>query len=154
VPAFITGRNGWYEQEIHSAFCHENNISSEDSFDRYDLEEAWKIRSYESGLDDWSARSNQLQEDISSYLKTMHWKRLRAAMFLIHRCTCQEEICASSGDTWYFNGWDIDIHVHHLSYANRGNERYRDVILLCKKNHGQWHSNIEKTGESGIDFEF
>lgn len=75
------------------------------------------------------------------YLKTTHWKRVRAAMLLINSARCQEAKCWSSGDRWYGGDWEADLHIHHLSYQNRGNERYRDLTLLCSKHHEQWHAH-------------
>lgn len=78
------------------------------------------------------------------YLMTPYWKRVRAAMFLIHEAICQEVNHFEMGESWYFGDWESDLHVHHLTYDNLGNERYEDLVLLCKKHHEIWHENEKK----------
>ncbi len=75
------------------------------------------------------------------YLQTEHWQRVRAAIMLLYGARCQEEGCWLTGDSWYGGNWETDIHVHHLSYKNRGNERFADLTLLCQKHHTQWHAH-------------
>jgi predicted HNH restriction endonuclease len=37
--------------------------------------------------------------------------------------------------------WDMeDIDIHHLSYNNLGNERYRDLQILCRNCHQVTHA--------------
>ena len=74
------------------------------------------------------------------YLRTEHWQHVRNAMMLIHKATCQAEGHYEMFETWYF-GWEPEIDVHHLSYRNKGNERYSELALLCKDHHKLWHSN-------------
>jgi hypothetical protein len=75
------------------------------------------------------------------YLRTRHWQRVRAAMMLIHRASCQAKGHYELFESWYF-GWEPEIDVHHLHYQNKGNERYSDLVLLCKEHHKLWHSNV------------
>lgn len=77
------------------------------------------------------------------YLATDHWKKVRDAMLMSYHARCQAKACLYAGDSWY--GDEADIHVHHLTYNNKGNERYRDLTLLCRTHHEQWHEN-EKAG--------
>lgn len=86
----------------------------------------------------------------SEYLKTEHWGKVRAAQMLIHKAVCQEQCHYEIGESWYTNDWESDIHVHHLTYENRGNERYDDLVLLCAKHHEEWHREFEKLGKSHI----
>ena len=85
------------------------------------------------------------------YLKSLHWARIKAAMLLIHRAVCQEEWHSIAGESWYFGDWESDIHVHHLNYTHRGNERYNDLVLLCSKHHSLWHTNMDKIGNPGFN---
>ena len=77
----------------------------------------------------------------SDYLKTRHWHKIKSALMLICRGFCQEESCY--GDSFYRGDWETSIHVHHLSYHNKGNERFRDLVLLCNVHHQRWHDNEE-----------
>jgi hypothetical protein len=84
------------------------------------------------------------------YLKTKHWGKVRAAQMLIHKAVCQEQYHYAMGESWYTGDWESDIHVHHLTYENRGNERYSDLVLLCASHHEAWHKEFDAFGKSSI----
>lgn len=77
------------------------------------------------------------------YLKSTHWLRVRALTTLTFGATCVGKEC-----DWNFEGmwdsWGSMKHIHHLSYKNRGNERFGDVCVLCSSCHKKHH---EKTAE-------
>jgi len=73
------------------------------------------------------------------YLQTEHWRRIRAAMFLINRAICQANDCYVIGESWY-GGSESGLDVHHQRYENLGNERYDDLTLLCRNHHADIHS--------------
>ena len=101
------------------------------------IDELW----FNTTIDTTSDEQSKLQElSYPIYLKSDYWKRVRMAMLLIHRAVCQAKPCWSMNESWYFGDWETDIHVHHLSYANVGRERYRDLALLCSKHHDLWHA--------------
>lgn len=72
------------------------------------------------------------------YRETSHWKRIRAAMLLINTAICQAEECLMIGESWY-GGNESDLEVHHQDYKNLGNERFKDLVLLCRRHHEQIH---------------
>lgn len=78
------------------------------------------------------------------YLKSMHWKATRAAMMLLHNARCQSQKCGW-GDGWWMGG-EYDLNVHHLTYKNRGNERYEDLLLLCR----DCHTKVHKVGIDAV----
>ena len=82
------------------------------------------------------------------YLKTKHWAKVRAAQMLIHKAVCQEKSHYEIGESWYTGDWEADIHVHHLTYENIGNERYSDLVVLCATHHSAWHREVEAYGSS------
>jgi hypothetical protein len=82
------------------------------------------------------------------YLKTKHWAKVRAAQMLIHKAVCQEQSHYEIGESWYTGDWEADIHVHHLTYINIGNERYSDLVVLCATHHSTWHREVEAHGSS------
>lgn len=84
-----------------------------------------------------------LELKYSEYLYTQHWQTVRDAMLLIYRARCQATDCLNSGESWY--GDEYGIHVHHMTYQNKGNERFKDLTLLCYIHHELWHEN-EKAG--------
>lgn len=71
------------------------------------------------------------------YLKTPHWRRVRSAMLLIHKARCARPHGRFDDGAW---GEEATMHVHHLTYANRGNERFADLELLCFRCHQEIHS--------------
>lgn len=75
------------------------------------------------------------------YLNTEHWRQVRAAMLLIHRARCQGERCVGCDGAWF--GDEKYMHVHHLTYKNRGKERFADLRLLCDDCHKRIHEGAE-----------
>lgn len=70
------------------------------------------------------------------YLKTLHWTRVKTAMRIAHGAKCQGDQC-QGGDSYWRD--ESRIHVHHMTYANKGNERYNDLRLLCENCHALVH---------------
>lgn len=71
------------------------------------------------------------------YLQTDHWRRIRSAIILAYGARCQHETCQMIGDSYWFD--EQYIHVHHLTYKNRGHERFEDLQLLCDEHHKEAH---------------
>jgi hypothetical protein len=84
------------------------------------------------------------------YLATDHWKKVRDAMLMSYHARCQARACLYDGESWY--GDEADIHVHHLTYENKGNERYRDLTLLCRAHHDLWHENQKAGRPQTVEF--
>ena len=70
--------------------------------------------------------------EYNEYLKSEHWnKRKKTALkWWENRCA----LCNS----------DDELHVHHRSYANLGQEPLSDLIVLCKSCHELFHDKITK----------
>lgn len=62
------------------------------------------------------------------YLRTEHWQRIRKDVLQRAQYRCQ--VCNASGL----------VDVHHRSYEHKGQERYSDVIVLCRKCHELFHT--------------
>ena len=73
------------------------------------------------------------------YLRTEHWYRVRALTLFVYRALCASIECRGWSDQMWI-AYAHHRHVHHLSYKNRGNERYGDVCVLCDKCHTKVHS--------------
>jgi len=67
----------------------------------------------------------------SEYLKTGHWKRLRAAKRVEGHGQC--ELCGSTER----------LNVHHRTYARRGCEKMEDLILVCTACHRTHHKGSD-----------
>lgn len=72
------------------------------------------------------------------YLKTDHWKRIRNCMLMLNGARCSGMPCGS-GDS-YWGGGEHMLHVHHLTYKNRGAEKYADLALVCDDCHAAIHA--------------
>lgn len=74
--------------------------------------------------------------DYKAYLRTDHWGRVQAAIFLINNATCQSLKCSVTGESWY-GGSETELGVYHINQSNLGHERYEDLALLCKQHRVQ-----------------
>jgi hypothetical protein len=70
------------------------------------------------------------------YLKSEEWKRIRKKVLIKFDWSCG--VCKSKND----------LHVHHKTYENIGNElkHLKDLIVLCRNCHSLFHSKL-KEGE-------
>jgi len=73
------------------------------------------------------------QMPYQQYLQTEHWQSTRKQMLKRARFSCQ--LCSAKGE----------LHVHHRTYANRGNEQYGDLIVLCANCHAKFHDKLENS---------
>ena len=69
----------------------------------------------------------------AEYLKTEHWKWVRAAAIRRAKGRCQ--LCNREAATF---------HVHHRTYERRGRERRADVVALCPACHAKHHGKLDK----------
>jgi hypothetical protein len=91
---------------------------------------------------------------LHDYQRSPHWKRLRNALFLIHGGACQEVLHYASGISLSLGDWNVDMHIQVINDENRGNERFKEVILLCKQHYYEWRENLIKFGEPRISYLF
>lgn len=73
------------------------------------------------------------------YLGSHYWKYVRALMLMFYGARCQGDDEPFWDSYWF--GWESKLHVHHLTYKNRGNERFEDLTLLCEKCHAKAHAD-------------
>lgn len=62
------------------------------------------------------------------YLKTEHWKLLKAAVLGRYGRHCDK--CDKT---------HIEVHVHHLDYTRKGHEDINDLVCLCSDCHKEIH---------------
>lgn len=70
----------------------------------------------------------------NEYLKTPEWQLRRKNHLRSAGYKCQ--LC---------NNGDTVLDVHHRTYENRGDEHYRDLIVLCRDCHSKFHNHNEVT---------
>lgn len=99
------------------------------------ITEWWFNRLIDTSLDE----QTQLKAmPYREYLETEHWRKVRAAMLVATNAMCQVDDCIGA-DTYWTEGNESDVHVHHMSYKNLGHERLTDLALLCKEHHKHLH---------------
>ena len=64
------------------------------------------------------------------YLSTPRWQAIRRTMLCLAQHRCRTPGC------WQRRG----LQVHHLSYANLGNEFVGDLTVLCRNCHERAHN--------------
>lgn len=62
------------------------------------------------------------------YLQTEHWQEFRRKVLKRYNNKCQ--LCGKTGK----------LNVHHNNYDHRGEEDYKDVLLLCEDCHHKFHN--------------
>lgn len=67
------------------------------------------------------------------HLRSNKWHSLREKIIAEKKCRCSH--CHKT-----FN--KSELHLHHKSYQNFGNEKKKDVMLLCSKCHEKLHKGI------------
>ena len=76
------------------------------------------------------ARLQQLRRmPYQEYLQSPEWNRRRTEQLRRAGFRCQ--VC---------NEANVQLHVHHRTYERRGNEAFRDLIVLCSSCHSLFHS--------------
>jgi len=65
------------------------------------------------------------------YINSPRWKKKKNKFLKYYG-----RICMKCGRTPKDN---VFIDVHHINYQNLGFETYKDVIILCRECHGQYH---------------
>jgi 5-methylcytosine-specific restriction endonuclease McrA len=62
------------------------------------------------------------------YLESDHWLKLRELCLIRSRYHCEN--CRTNKTT---------LHVHHITYDNKGNEKPEDLVVLCRICHKLQH---------------
>lgn len=73
------------------------------------------------------------------YLKSYHWQKVRAYAVFTFDATCLGKPCDWNMGESMWMLYAVHRQVHHLSYKNRGNERFGDVCILCDECHEALH---------------
>ena len=70
-------------------------------------------------------------KEYKDYLESETWNKTRKEKLKEAEYKCQ--LCSKK---------DIELHVHHNTYENIGNEEMNDLIVLCKDCHSKFHDKI------------
>lgn len=98
--------------------CRESEM--QENFARYQKEQRTSER----------RRSELAQMPYPEYLKTPEWNDRRKRQLRTAGYSCQ--VCNASKTV---------LDVHHRTYERRGNEHYKDLIVLCRGCHSTFHQN-------------
>jgi 5-methylcytosine-specific restriction endonuclease McrA len=92
------------------------------------------IKSHKEWIEKEEAKKDRLLElkkmPYKEYLTTPEWQETRKAQLKRANYRCQ--VCNSN---------EKSLNVHHRTYENRGEETYKDLIVLCQDCHETFHSN-------------
>lgn len=100
------------------------------------ITEAW----FNHRISNTATQIQQLRQmPYDAYLKTPHWYKVRALTLFTYRAMCASTDCQGHSDQMWI-AYAHHRQVHHISYANRGNERFGDVCVLCKACHTKVHN--------------
>ncbi len=67
------------------------------------------------------------------YLQSEYWKNLKKDIIAYRGAQCEK--C----DEW-LDGLENELHLHHIIYCKRYQEKWEDLILLCHGCH-EWEHN-------------
>lgn len=81
--------------------------------------------------------TNEKFRSYSRYLKSKHWKNKKAQYYKMYKYKC--DLCKKC-----FVWKPSLLNLHHRTYANIGNEKPTDLVLLCKNCHTKIHKNPKK----------
>lgn len=76
--------------------------------------------------------TGEIFNNYNDYLLSNHWYNKRKSYFKTYEKKCNH--C----------GTDKEIHLHHLTYENIGNESFNDLMPLCKDCHSKEHDRLKK----------
>ena len=72
--------------------------------------------------------------DYYIYIHSEAWRKKRLKRLKMDGFKCQHRI-----GLLFKCGAKTNLEVHHLSYKNLGNERFKELITLCRKHHELTH---------------
>jgi hypothetical protein len=140
----FTSGSEWISEPAKRGIERLENVM-EKRFDmRYDylpkLIPAW----FDAQIDNSLEQQKELRAmDYQVYLKTRHWHKVRALTIFTYGANCVGKPCEWNWGEGMWFAYANHRHVHHISYKNRGNERFGDVCVLCDKCHAALHSKKE-----------
>lgn len=73
------------------------------------------------------------------YIKSEQWNIKRKERLRLDNYKCK--LCSAT---------NTELHVHHNSYENLGNEPMQDLITLCKECHSKFHSKDKEVNDIEI----
>lgn len=76
--------------------------------------------------------TNETFDNYKDYLNSEHWKIVKKNFYKANERKCNK--CYS----------DKELHIHHLTYKNIGNEDMSDLVCLCKECHFKLHKEMDK----------
>ncbi len=72
-----------------------------------------------------------------AYIKSEQWRKKRLKRLKMDGFCCQFRVGR------FKCGAKNNLEVHHLSYKNLGNERFKELITLCSLHHKRVHKQIK-----------
>lgn len=82
--------------------------------------------------------TGEIVNTYKEYLKTKHWAKVKAQFHAEHK-----KICVMCQGNKY-------LQVHHMTYANIGNEKEEDLAFLCNDCHKLIYKKLSKNQQQYI----
>ena len=82
--------------------------------------------------------TNERPKTYQKYLRTQHWQLKRASKIIEQKGIC--EMCKKK-----LSYKSSNLHIHHITYKNIGNEPLSDLMCLCADCHKQLHREMKRS---------
>jgi 5-methylcytosine-specific restriction endonuclease McrA len=106
-------------------------------------ERRWRrARLHKLGLKMW---------EYENYLETQHWQALRKQKLEKQRGDLGHNCCEKCGERPQVTTREAALHLHHITYERLGEERFEDVMIVCRPCHDKEHGrNAESKQRQGL----
>lgn len=115
-----------------------NNHETDSRYVPYHIESFLDFLEYETAKRKYTKEHIEWLKSIpyKEYLETPHWALLKKCILGRHGRACH--ICKKS---------HVEVHIHHLTYENRGQENINELACLCSECHAKVHGKYDSTLE-------
>jgi len=122
-----------------------NNITFDCLFNN--IENVFDISINTTEVENKDINVNYIQDQINNlknmpykeYLQTEHWREKRKSA--LYRANNKCQLCGNKEN----------LHVHHNTYDNRGQEKDEDLVVLCEICHARHHGKLIEEKEESIN---
>ena len=122
-----------------------NNITFDCLFNN--IENIFDISTNTTEVENKDINVNYIQDQINNlknmpykeYLQTEHWREKRKSA--LYRANNKCQLCGNKEN----------LHVHHNTYDNRGQEKDEDLVVLCEICHARHHGKLIEEKEESIN---
>jgi len=78
-------------------------------------------------------------EEYEKYFEFPHWQEFRRRALELQRKNLGHNCCEKCGARPTVVTRETALHLHHLTYERLGEERFEDVMIICRPCHDEEH---------------